>query len=154
MEPNPDLHDTLTNASTTLSEDARGVAGSLQSHAKESWNSVQQGTSRAVREGSIYVRENPVPTLIAAVTFGLVVGFFLNRREPVSFKDRYVTEPMHESKGLLLGALVTLGALLQRVFSSASTAVAETAGDAGDELRSSLAPLHRAVQKTGRKLGL
>ena len=106
MEPMTDLKDNLTNAAINLGERASRVAEDVQDHARDAWDTVQHGTHRAVRESSAYVRENPVPAVIAALGFGLVLGLFLNRREPASLKERYVTEPLHQSKGMLLGLLL------------------------------------------------
>ena len=148
------IKDQLTAAATRLGESAGGVAEDLQARAEDAWDSVQHQTGRAVRESSAYVRGNPGPTALAAFGFGLVLGLLLNHRHPRSFKDRYLAEPLHQSRGLLLGALLAGGALLRRTFSSASTAAEEIAGHVGDDLQNSLKPLGRAVQQTGRKLGL
>ena len=149
-----DLKDQLTCAATNLEEKASGVAEDVQARAKDAWESVQSGTHRAVRESSAYVRENPVPAVIAAVGFGLVLGLLLTRREPVSFKDRYVTEPLHQSKGLLLGLLLACGGLLKRTLSSASGAVEEIFENVGDDLKDSVKPLRTAARQAGRKIGL
>ena len=149
-----DIEDKLTDDATRLSEGATSVAEDLQTRAKDGWDSVQQQTNRAVREGSVYVRENPVPTALAAFCFGLVLGLVLSRREPVSFKDRYIAEPLHQSKGVLLGLLIAGGTLLRRVFSSTSSAAGEIAAHVGDDLQESLHPLRKAARQTGRKLGL
>ena len=148
-----DLKDNPTDAATDSGR-ATGVAEDLQNRATDAWDSVQHETNRAVRESSAYVRENPVPALIAALGVGLVLGLFLSRREPVSFKDRYVTEPLHQSKGVLLGLLLACGTLLRRTFSSASSTAGEIAGNVGDDLKDSLKPLRKAARQTGRKLGL
>ncbi len=149
-----DLKDKLTSAANSLGESASGAAENLQTHAKDAWDSVQSGTNRAVRESSAYVRENPVPAVIAAVGFGLVLGLLLSHREPVSFKDRYVTEPLHQSKGMLLGLLLACGGLLKRTLSSASGAVEEIFENAGDDLKDSVKPLRTAARQVGRKIGL
>ena len=154
MEPMTDLKDKLTGAATRLSEGASHVVEELHARAEDAWDSVQHRTNHAVREGSAYVHQNPVTTALAAVAFGLVLGLLWSRREPVSFNDRYVSEPLHHSKGLLLGLILAGGTLLRRTFSSASSAAGEIAGKVGDDLQSSLKPLSRAVQQNGRKLGL
>lgn len=149
-----DLKDQLTDAATSLGEGASGVAKDLQTHASDACGSVQHRANRAVREGSAYVHRNPVPTALAALGFGLVLGLVLNRRDQGSFKDRYIAEPLHQSRGVLLGLLIACSALLKRTFSSASNAAEEIAGNVGDDLRDSLKPLRRAARQTGRKLGL
>ena len=154
MEPMTDIKDKLTEAAANLGESASGVAEDLKSRAEDAWDSVQSGTHRAVRESSAYLRENPVPALIAAAGFGLLLGLLLSRREPESFKDRYIAEPLHQSKGVLLGLLMACGAMLRRTFSSATCAAGEIAENVGDDLKDSLKPLRKAARQTGRKFGL
>ena len=149
-----DLKDKLTDAATRLGEGASGVAEDLQTRASDAWGSVQHRTNRAVRESSAYVHENPVPTALAAFGFGLVLGLVLNRRDQGAFRDRSITESVHQSRGVLLGLLIAFGTLLKRTFSSASSAAEEIVGNVGDDLKDSLKPLRRAARQTGRKLGL
>jgi ElaB/YqjD/DUF883 family membrane-anchored ribosome-binding protein len=148
-----DLKDKLTDATTSLSEGAGGIAVDLQTRAEDAWDSVQHRTNHAVRESSAYVRKNSVPIALAAFGFGLVLGLLWNRREPLSFKDRYVSKPLQQSRGVLLGLLVACGTLLRRTFSSASSAAEVFAGNVGDDLQNSLKPLKRTARQTGRKFG-
>jgi ElaB/YqjD/DUF883 family membrane-anchored ribosome-binding protein len=144
----------LTETATSLGEGAEHVAEEMQHRAKDTWDSVRQQSNRAMRGSSAYVRENPVPTALAAFGVGLCLGLLLNRRDPASFNDHYVTEPLHQSKGVLLGLLIASGALLRRVFSSASSVVEEMAENAGDDIKESLKPVRRAARKARRTLGL
>ena len=144
------IHDTLTGTATKLGEGATGLADEVQARAEDAWNSVQHRTDRAVRESSEYVHRNPLPTALAAFAVGLVLGLALNRREPVSFQDRYVAEPLHHSRGLLLGLVLACGTLLRRTLASASSA----AESAGHDLQDALKPVSKAARQTGRKLGL
>ena len=154
MEPITELKEKLTDAATHLSESANGVAEDLQSRAKDAWDSVQDQTDRAVRESSAYVHKNPVPTALAAFGFGLALGLLLNHRAPVSLRDRYIAEPLHQSKGVLLGLLLACGTLFRRTFSSASSAAEKIAANVGGEFQDSLKPLRKAARQTGQKLGL
>jgi ElaB/YqjD/DUF883 family membrane-anchored ribosome-binding protein len=154
MEPMTNLNHKITDDATRLGEDASDVAEGLQTRAEDAWDSVQQQTNRAVRECSTYVHKNPVPIALAAFGFGLVLGLFLNRRDPVSLKNRDVVEPLQQSRGLLLALLVACGALLKRALSSASGVTEKIAGNVGDEVQNSLKPLKKAALQTGRKLGL
>ena len=149
-----DLKDKLTDAATSLGEGASGVAEDLQSRANDAWDSVQDRGNRAVRESYAYVREHSVTTALAAFGVGLVVGLLVNRRDPVSFKDRYIAEPLHQSRGVLLGVLLAFGALIRRTLSSAASDAGEIARNVGYDLNDSLKPLRRAARKTGEKLGL
>ena len=154
MEPMTDIKAKLNDAGTRLGEGASNVAEDLQTRAEDAWDSVQHRTDRAVRESSAFVRKNPVPTALVAFGFGLALGLFLKRHDPVSFKDRCIAEPLHQSRGVLLGVLIALGALLRRTFSSASRTTAEIAENVGDEWEDSLKPFKNAARQTGRRLGL
>ena len=154
MEPATDLKHQLNDDATRLGEDASDVAEDLQYRAEDAWNSVRQQTDRAVRESSAYVHKNPVPIALAAFGCGLVLGLSLNRRHPVLFKNRYIAEPLHQSRGMLLGLLMACGALLRRTISSASGAAEEIAENVSDGVQDSLKPLRKAALQNGRKLGL
>ena len=154
MEPVTDHKDRLTDAATSLGENASGAVEDLKTRAEDAWDSVQQRTDRAVRDSSTYVRENPVPTALAAFGVGLLLGLLLGHREPVSYKDRYIAAPIQQSRGLLLGLLLACGTLLRRSFSSASSAAEEIAGNVGHDLQDSLNPLRKAARQTAQKLGL
>ena len=138
-----DIDDKLTNAATKLGESASGIAEELQTRAEDAWDSVQYRTKRAVRKSSAYVHKHPVPPVLAAFGCGLVLGLILNRRDSVSFRNRYVAEPLHQSRGVLLGLLIACGTLLRRTLSSASSAVEEIAENVGDDLKASLKPMRR-----------
>jgi hypothetical protein len=84
-----------------------------------------------------------VPIALAAFGLGLVLGLILNRRDSASLKDRYIAEPLHQSKGVLLGLLIACGALLRRTLSSASNTVEEIAENVGDNLKDALKPMRR-----------
>ena len=148
------LKDTLTDAATHLGESASGVAEDMQARAKDAWDTMQHRTDRAVRESSAYVRGNPVPTALAVFGFGLAVGLLLNRRPPASLTERYIDEPLHRSRGILLGLLLGVGALLRRSAHSASNAAEDIAGRFGDGLKETVEPLSEAAKRTGRKFGL
>lgn len=148
------LKDTLIEPATNRRESASGAAEDLQARAQDAWNSVQHGTNRAVRESSAYVRGNPVPTALAVFGFGLVVGLLLHRRQPASFTERNFDEPLHRSRGIFIGLLVGLGALLRRSAHSASGAAEDIAGRFGESLKETVEPLSEAARRTGRKMGL
>ena len=138
-----DLKDKLTDAATRLGKGASGVAEDLQTRAEDAWDSVQHRTNRAMRKSYVYFHRNPVPTALAAFGCGLVLGLILNRRDSSSFKNRYIAEPLHQSRGVLLGLLIACGTLLRRTLSSASSAVEEIAENVSDDLKDSLKPMRR-----------
>lgn len=154
MEHTTDIKNEVTDTATRLGEGANGVVEDLQNRANDAWDVVQDRTGRAVRESSAYVRENPLPVTLAAVGFGLILALLLSHREQPSFRDRYIEEPLHKSRGVLLALLVACGALLKGAYSSASSAAEELAGNVGAELKGSLKPLKKAARQTGRKFGL
>jgi ElaB/YqjD/DUF883 family membrane-anchored ribosome-binding protein len=144
-----DLKDELTDATTSLGDSPSGIAHDLQNRAKDAWDSVQHRIDRVVRESSAYVQKNPMPTALVAFAIGLVLGVFLNRRAPRSFKDRYIGEPLHQSRGALLGLLFAFATLLRRAFSSAFSATEKVAERVGDDLTDALKPLSKAGRKAG-----
>lgn len=115
MEPTTDLNHKLTDDATRLGEGGSDVAGGSQTCAKETWNSVQRKTHRAVCESSAYIHKNPLPIALAAFGFGLVMGLFLSRRYPVSFKHRYIEESPHQSRSMPVGLIIACITLLRSI---------------------------------------
>ncbi len=133
-----------------IGEESTYSKENIQAYAKEAWGTVQDRTGQVVHDGTVYVRENPVPVAIAAFGVGVLVGLALGHREPETFKKRYIDEPLETSHGALLGLLVALSALARRSLSSVSHA----AEDVGESLKENIEPLTAAARRTGRKFGL
>ena len=80
-----DLGDKVTDAAARLGESASGLAEDVQDRARDAFHAVEYSTKRAVRQGSAYVRKNPVPTALGAFALGLVLGLLLSRRQAATF---------------------------------------------------------------------
>ena len=143
MEPITDLKDKVTDAAKSLGEDATAAVKCAQTQAKEAWECAQEESRRALRLSSLYARQHPLSTALVAVGVGVVIGLLINKRnEPESLTDRYITEPLHQSKGLLLGLLVAGSAILKRTLSCATCAASGLAGDVKDAIK----PVKQAVE--------
>ncbi|MDB6151761.1 MAG: hypothetical protein JWL90_214 [Chthoniobacteraceae bacterium] len=142
------------SSTDALIEEGTHMKEDVQAYAKEAWENVQDQTGRAVREGSLYVRENPVPTALAAFGLGLIVGLVLSHREEPSMKKRYIDEPIDRSHGALLGLVATLSSLLTKNIHSASNAAEDFSDNVGDTWKKNFEPFADAARRAGRKLGL
>lgn len=142
MQSESDIQTNLTDAAHSLGENATAAAQKVRSHAKEAWECAQEETKRAVRVSSEYAQEHPISTALVACGVGVIIGLLIPRREPESFSDRYITEPLHHSKGLLLGLLVAGGAMLKRTLASATSAAADIAENVSDAIK----PVKKAVE--------
>jgi ElaB/YqjD/DUF883 family membrane-anchored ribosome-binding protein len=142
------------SSTNALFEEGRHMKEDVQAYAKEAWENVQDQTGRAVRGSSLYVRENPVPTALAAFGLGLVVGLLLSHREEPSMRKRYIDDPLDHSTGALLGLATAVSALLNRNMHSASHAAEGFADNVSDSFKKNLEPLADAARRAGRKLGL
>jgi ElaB/YqjD/DUF883 family membrane-anchored ribosome-binding protein len=123
-----DIKDKVAEAATDLGKGVRGVAEDMRTRTKHAWDSVQHGTQHAAHESVAYARKNPLPTALVAFGCGLVLGLFIKQCDSASSKDRSTSEC--ESRGLLIGLLITCGALLKRTLSTASSKVRQ----AGEKL--------------------
>jgi ElaB/YqjD/DUF883 family membrane-anchored ribosome-binding protein len=81
------LKNQIAQTATAIGEDAKRSAESIQASAEKTWGTVQEQAGQFVRARSEGVRENPVPNLLAALGFGLILGWLLSRRQPESFTD-------------------------------------------------------------------
>ncbi|MDB6175306.1 MAG: hypothetical protein JWL59_4617 [Chthoniobacteraceae bacterium] len=145
--------DNLNETQSDVGEQSSHTMENLQQRAKQTWETVQDQTGRTMQEGATYVRENPVPVLIGALFLGLTLGLLSGHREP-TFRERYIDEPLHESHGILLGALVALGALFRNFFKSASSNAETLAHRFSDvDLKGSAESLGKAAKSAGKKAG-
>lgn len=96
------MKDTLTDAAAKLGSDATNAAHDLQDHAKDAWNSAQKETKRAMRMGTDYAHDHPLPIALVAAGLGVALGLFLHRR------------------GLLCGLLFAGGAYLSQCMADSS----------------------------------
>ncbi len=140
-QPTNSLHslgDELSDAATNLRSNATDSAEKIQDYASDTWDKVRCQTENVIDRSTAYVRKNPVPAVMTALGSGLALGFALGlilvRREPASLSERYIDAPLHRSRGILLGLVVALGALLRRSASSASSAAEELAENINDQL--------------------
>jgi len=74
------LGNEVTAVAARLARGASQVAEDLQCRATQVWHAAGDGTRRVARQGSTYVRRNPLPTALAALGLGLALGLVLHRR--------------------------------------------------------------------------
>lgn len=103
MNPINEIKDTLTGAASKLGTSAADAAHVLQDNAKDAWSSARKETSRAVRLGTAYAHDHPLPIALIAAGLGVAFGFFLHRR------------------GLFCGLLFASGALLSQTLATQIT---------------------------------
>ncbi|MDR3405766.1 MAG: hypothetical protein P4L99_24995 [Chthoniobacter sp.] len=128
MDDHTDLEDKLTDTAATLQRNGQQAAEDLQARAQDAWESAQERAQSALRESSAYIRENRLPALIAAFACGLFLGRLFSHRSTPTLSDRYLAEPMHRSRDLLLALpLATAGAMFTRVGRSAVASVRKAA---------------------------
>ena len=100
MNPINEIKDTLTGAASKLGTSAADAAHVLQDNAKDAWSAARKETGRAVRLGTAYAHDHPLPIALIAAGLGVAFGFFLHRR------------------GLFCGLLFASGALLSQTFAT------------------------------------
>jgi ElaB/YqjD/DUF883 family membrane-anchored ribosome-binding protein len=128
MDDPTDLEDKLTDTAAALQRDGQQTAEDLQARAKDAWDSAQDQAQRALRESSEYIRENRLPALIAAFACGLFLGRHFSHRSTPTLSDRYLAEPMHRSRDMLLAIpLAAAGAMFTRFGRSAVASVRKAA---------------------------
>ncbi len=145
-----DLTNPLADGAHDQPGDAATAAEHFQERVRETWETVQDQTGRAVRESTAYARENPVPVILGALALGVVVGLMFSGREP-SARERYIDEPLEESHGILLGLLVAIGAFFRSQFRSASCAAEDLAERVSHDVRGGMKPLAKAAKRASKK---
>jgi len=124
MDPTNDFADKITDTAAELQHNGQQAAEDLQGRAKEAWDTAQEQAQSALRESSAYIRENRLPALLAAFACGLFLGRLFSQRSTPTFTDRYIAEPAHRSRDMLLALpLAAAGAMFTRFGRSAVASV-------------------------------
>lgn len=144
---------TIRENYSNVAEEANGRIRQIGDTVNKTWHDVQDRSAKAVTQASSYAKSHPLPTAAVLFGFGVVVGWAL-RPTPPSFRQRYVDEPIEESRGAILGLLAALGALLKGSMNSASRTASDLVDDARDEVASRWRPVQKAAKRAGEKLGL
>jgi ElaB/YqjD/DUF883 family membrane-anchored ribosome-binding protein len=114
MEPINDLQERITDTASTMRDDATQIAEEMQSRAQDAWQAAQDQAQNALQQGSATMREYPLSTAMIAFVLGFVIGRAITHHHEESFGERYVTEPLHRTRGMLLGLPLAFMALLPR----------------------------------------
>ncbi|MEP6668570.1 MAG: hypothetical protein ABJF10_05420 [Chthoniobacter sp.] len=124
MNPASDFEDKLTDTAANLQHNGEQAAEDLSSRAKDAWHSAQGQAQQALHESSEYLRENRLPALIGAFVCGLFLGRLFSQRSAPTFTERYIAEPVHRSRDMLLALpLAAVGAMFTRYGRTAAASV-------------------------------
>lgn len=134
--------------------DQNGMSETTGTPSAFRWDEVRERTTQAIDEGTDYLRENPIPAIAAALGIGILVGSFLFRKSPPSFSERYIEEPLHESRAAILALLAASGALLKKSLHDGRAIASDVAESVEADLKHAVGPLAKAARKQARKLGL
>lgn len=62
---------------------------------QEAWDETKSRSAGTLRSSEAFVRENPLPAVLGALSLGLIIGYLARRPEP-TFQERYLDAPLDE----------------------------------------------------------
>jgi hypothetical protein len=67
---------------------------------EEAWDATKTRAVRTLHEGETFVKANPVFIVLGGLAIGVLLGILMTRKEP-TLRERYVTEPLDNLRGIL-----------------------------------------------------
>jgi ElaB/YqjD/DUF883 family membrane-anchored ribosome-binding protein len=112
----------LQNGASSFANDLRGRAAG-----------VQEGATEALHRADVYVRENPVPTILGALALGFLIGVLVRSSEPTP-RSRWndAREDVEDQLRSLLSSVAKKG---KKAYKKSAHAVRESIHDATDAAR-------------------
>lgn len=96
-----DARETVNRLAENVTDTARR-AGVMVHDAAET---VKQKADHSVTVGQDYVRQNPLPTILGALTIGLIAGYLFSRREEEVKTEKFTNEPLNTARDAVLAIL-------------------------------------------------
>jgi ElaB/YqjD/DUF883 family membrane-anchored ribosome-binding protein len=124
-------------------------AGEFAHHAADV---VREDAEKMFHEGEDCARRNIASGIATAFVGGLLLGFFLARREQLSFRKRYLEEPLSHAQDLALALAAPLAMALRDRYDHARSAASHAASQAADRI-SDIDFNPEPALKSARKLG-
>src|SRR5947209_3452730 len=112
----------LQNSATTFADDLKGRAAGLQ-----------EGASDALHRADVYVRENPVPTILGALALGFLIGVLVRSSEPTP-RSRW-NDARESAEDHLRDLLSSISKKGKKAYKKSASAVLDGLSDAKDAAR-------------------
>jgi ElaB/YqjD/DUF883 family membrane-anchored ribosome-binding protein len=123
-------------------------AGAFAHHAADV---VREDAEKVFHEAEDCTRRNIASGIATAFVGGLLLGFFLARREPPSFRKRYLEEPLGHAQELALALAAPLAMALRDRYADARSA-ASHAADRISDIDFDPKPVLKEARKLGSRL--
>src|SRR4051812_25295177 len=114
--------ESFQNRTSTFTDDLKGRAAGMQ-----------QGANEALHRADVYVRENPVPTILGALALGFLIGVLVRSSEPTP-RSRW-NDAREDAEDQLRSLLSSLAKKGKKAYKKSSSAVRDSISDAADAAR-------------------
>jgi len=107
MTNNPPLDATLHNVTEGVQDGTQQATDAV----KEACQSLSVKAEETLVRTKEYVRQNPVPVLLGSLVVGAAIGCLLalSRRPELSFRERFMDDPMHTTRDMLHSTFQPVG---------------------------------------------
>lgn len=112
----------LQNRATAFADDLKDRAAG-----------VQEGATEALHRADVYVRENPVPTILGALAVGFLIGVLVRSSEPTP-RSRW-NDAREEAEDHLRDLLAKVAKKSKKAYKKSANAVRDSFSDATDAAR-------------------
>ena len=123
-------------------------AGAFAHHTADE---IREDAEKAFQQGEDCARRNIASGVATAFVGGLLLGFFLARREHPSFRKRYVEAPLSQAQDLALALAAPLAMALRDRYDGARS-VAKHAADRISDVDFDAEPVLKSARKLGSRL--
>lgn len=92
------MHQEPLSANSSQIQSVKDAVKPLEDSAAAAYETLRQETCHLVSCAAASIRKNPVPAVVGAAVFGAAVCYLIRSgRHEVTFKERYVDEPLADA---------------------------------------------------------
>src|SRR3954471_2736367 len=110
------------NRTSSFANDLRGRAAGMQ-----------EGATEALHRADVYVRQNPVPTILGALALGFLIGVLVRSSEPTP-RSRW-NDAREDAEDHLRDLLGSIAKKSRKAYKKSASAVRDSIGDVTDAAR-------------------
>lgn len=115
-------HENFQNHASTFADDLKDRAAGMQ-----------EGATEALHRADVYVRENPVPTILGALAIGFLIGVLVRSSEPTP-RSRW-NDARDDAEDQLRSLISSIAKKGKKAYKKSASAVRDGISDATDAAR-------------------
>ena len=115
MNTDDQLHESVNRLADVATETAHRASEAAQ----RTYQTVRTKADQAVVKSQSLIRERPVTVILSTLALGFIAGYAMSHREQMTFRRRYIDNPLHEAQDALHNFLTPVMEKIQDHYANA-----------------------------------